>query len=507
MNEPRARPISVAITAIGGQGGGVLAEWVRHVAEANGYLVQTTSVPGVAQRTGATVYCVELFPAATAQEADAIPVLSLMPVPGDVDVCVAAELMEAGRAIQRGYVTPDRTVLITSTHRDFAIEEKTALGDGRLDGDAVLAAAEIAAQRVIGFDMDALARRNGSVVSAVLFGVLAGSAALPFPREAFEEAIRASGKGVEASLAAFAAGFERAAADTPAEAVPDTAAPDAAEAIDTLFRERISEELPDAVHETAAVGVARLVDYQDTDYAADYLDRLVAVVTFDSAARGHRLTTELARHLAVWMTFEDTFRVADLKSRPERLERIRAEVGAAPDQLLRVTEYLHPRVEEVCDSLPADWGRRVLASPWLRGLVDRLFGGGRKVATHTVFGFLQLQLLAQGRRWRRRSLRYAREQEQITAWLERIAPYAERDYELAVELISCQELRKGYGDTQARGVAAFDRVCLHADTVLGQADAALQVAKLRDAALADEDGERLGEVLVTLERRPKPATA
>ena len=49
-----------------------------------------------------------------------------MPLPGDVDIVLASELMEAGRAVQRGLVTPDRTTLIASTHRVYSIAEKTA---------------------------------------------------------------------------------------------------------------------------------------------------------------------------------------------------------------------------------------------------------------------------------------------------------------------------------------------------------------------------------------------
>ena len=45
---------------------------------------------------------------------------------------------------------------------------------------------------------------NGSVISAAMFGALAGSGALPFAREAYEATIRAGGKGVEPSLRAFA---------------------------------------------------------------------------------------------------------------------------------------------------------------------------------------------------------------------------------------------------------------------------------------------------------------
>src|SRR5918912_810743 len=121
------QPIKIAILAMGGEGGGVLADWIVDLGEHNGYIAQTTSVPGVAQRTGATIYYVEMFPKAEAERDGGTPVLALMPLPGDVDVVLASELMEAGRAVQRGLVTPDRTTLIASSHRVFAISEKTAL--------------------------------------------------------------------------------------------------------------------------------------------------------------------------------------------------------------------------------------------------------------------------------------------------------------------------------------------------------------------------------------------
>ena len=50
------RPITIAILAMGGEGGGVLADWIVALAERQGWVAQSTSVPGVAQRTGATIY-------------------------------------------------------------------------------------------------------------------------------------------------------------------------------------------------------------------------------------------------------------------------------------------------------------------------------------------------------------------------------------------------------------------------------------------------------------------
>ncbi|MGQ0684787.1 2-oxoacid:acceptor oxidoreductase family protein, partial [Bradyrhizobium sp.] len=200
-----AKSINIAILAMGGEGGGVLADWLVRVGESGGYLAQTTSVPGVSQRTGATIYYLELFPRSALHGHKRMPVLGLMPMPGDVDLVVASELMEAGRAIQRGLVTPDRTHLVTSTHRVYSMTEKTVLGDGRVDGEAILKACSTAARKLTSFDMARVAEANGSVISAALLGAIVGSQALPFAREAYEAAIRSDGIGVDASLAAFSA--------------------------------------------------------------------------------------------------------------------------------------------------------------------------------------------------------------------------------------------------------------------------------------------------------------
>ena len=197
--------IKLAVLAVGGQGGGVLADWITDVAERNGYLAQSTSVAGVAQRTGATIYYVEMC-----RDSGRRPVFALSPAQGDVDILIAAELMEAGRAVMRGFVTPDRTTLIASSHRIAAVSEKIEPGDGRASSEKVRAAAEAASKRFIAFDMERIAAEAGSMISASLLGALAGSGALPFSRESYEHTIAASGRGIKASLVAFAGAFERA---------------------------------------------------------------------------------------------------------------------------------------------------------------------------------------------------------------------------------------------------------------------------------------------------------
>ena len=198
--------IKLAILAVGGQGGGVLTNWIVELAERNGFVAQSTSVPGVAQRTGATIYYVEMCPASDQQ-----PVFALMPSPGDVDVVIAAEAMEAGRAVTRGLVSSDQTTLIASSHRMYAVSEKIVPGDGIASRERVIEGVGKAAKRVICHDLAAVAERCGAHVSASLFGALAGSQSLPFDRAQFEEAIRSSGRGVEPSLKAFNEAYDLAA--------------------------------------------------------------------------------------------------------------------------------------------------------------------------------------------------------------------------------------------------------------------------------------------------------
>ena len=169
---------------MGGQGGGVLVDWIVALAERRGWFAQSTSVPGVAQRTGATIYYIEMI-APDANKPDRHPVLSLMPVPGKVDIVIGAELMEAGRAILRGLVSPDRTLLIASSHRSLAVRRRPRPATAPPTRRKVYEAANVAANRFIAFDMAEIADATGSVVSSVLFGALAGSGALPFTTRGF----------------------------------------------------------------------------------------------------------------------------------------------------------------------------------------------------------------------------------------------------------------------------------------------------------------------------------
>jgi indolepyruvate ferredoxin oxidoreductase beta subunit len=437
-----------------------------------------------------------------------LPVLSLMPTPGDVDVVLAAEMMEAGRSILRGLVTPDRTTLIASTHRAFAVAEKSQPGDGIADPAVVADATDFAARRTIAFDMEALATRNGSVISAALFGALAASAVLPFDKAAFEATIRTGGKGVEPSLRAFNAAYERA-VQRPREAVAKTPPkrfdelPVAAghPALDRLLQ-RIRSEFPPAAQAMLYVGVKRLTDFQDPAYADEYLDRVAALQALDQrhggAAQQFACTVTAAKYLAVAMAYDDVIRVADLKVRAARFERIAKEMGVGEDQLVYPTEFMHPRMDEVCGTLPRWLGGWIEAHPRLFRALDRRVNRGRRVRSFTLFWFLGLYFVSSLRVHRRGTLRHGREMQHIAAWLAAVTAALPQNYDLAVEILACRRLVKGYSDTHARGTAKFDRVLSALPMLSAREDGAAWLRRLREAALLDENGTALEGALQTV---------
>ena len=527
-----ARPITVAVLAMGGEGGGVLADWIVAVAEKAGHHAQATSVAGVAQRTGATVYYVELYPPADASDGAGRPepVLSVFPSPGEVDLVVASELMECGRAVQRGFATPDRTTLIASTNRVYSIDEKMHPGDGRVDSEELLSAAGQAAKRLVAADFAAIAAQPGSVISAALLGAVAGSGVLPFTREQFEQAIRDAGKGVRPSLAAFAGGFD--AALPPSSPPPSSpprprpapvditigprplsaqerkerdeadrnaiAATDPASLVgpDLKPLARTVSDLPAAARSTVLHGLVRTGLYQDLDYARRYLDRVRTVAVADPDPSGAaRLTTETARHLALWMSYQDTIHVALQKTRQRRMERVRDEAGATRAHVTRIREYLHPRSEEITDTLPYRLGKILRRSRAFTRAVDGVTRDGMVLDTTSVPGYTMLSTMARMRPLRPRSLRFVEEQGAIDGWLSLVLDTAGADAGLATEIAVCQQVLKGYGATYAHGNDSFALLMGAARVLHGRTDAAATLSRLRSAAQADEDGAALREQL------------
>jgi indolepyruvate ferredoxin oxidoreductase beta subunit len=491
------RPVTILVAALGGEGGGVLTNWIVNAAQASDLPVQATSIPGVAQRTGATTYYLEVWPHPWGTLNGRAPLLALAPAAGEVDVMAASELLEAGRAVRSGFVTPERTLLIASTHRVYTTAEKMAMDDGRFDADTLRRAAERRSQARLLLDLAQVAARADAPLNAVLLGTLAGCGRLPIAEEAFREGVRAEGKAAEANLRGFEAGLAAARGhlSAPVAAAEMRSAP--GRDVSALL-ERIERDVPAPAREVLTLGVQRLADYQDRAYAALYLERLAPLLAGDAA-----LLAAVARQLAVRMSYEDAIRVAQAKLRPGRLARIRAETGAAPGDVVVITEFLKPGLEEIADILPEPLARGLfaLARRWPR--LGRIRPGLHLRST-TVWGFARLRLLAGLRGWRRSTWRFRREQEAIVAWLALIARAAPLGTPLAREVAECARLIKGYGDTHRRGTDSYARICsaLIEPALAGALPpdrAAAAIAEARAAALADPEGSALDDALARLQ--------
>jgi indolepyruvate ferredoxin oxidoreductase beta subunit len=484
MSGTSRRPVRLLIAALGGEGGGVLVDWITRAAVAEGLHATRTSIPGVAQRTGSTSYYVEVL---ERRDGDPPPVLGLNAAPGRVDVLLATELLEAARRAEAGFVTPDRTVAIVARRRAYTVAEKVEGGDGRLDDDALENALRAAARSARIEDFEALAA--GAPLNAVLLGALAASGAVPIPPERFRDAIRSGGKAVEANLRGFDTGVAGRAAPRPA---PE---PVRAAADDVAF-------LPSEAARLAAEGAKRLEDHQDAAYAQRYLQTLRRFAALPGAEPG--LLASLARHLALRMAFEDVIHVAQLKLRDARRPRLAEEARARPGDIVHVVEFMKPGPAEILSLLPPRPARALLGWIERRGWMDRSIR--LNVSPTRPLGFIRLRVLAALRPWRPRTLRFHEEQAWVERWLELVERSLAIDPAAAREVAETARLVKGYGATDARGRATWARIAAAVvePALAGRlprpmfADAVLQA---RVAALKDPEGDALDRTLDAIAAR------
>jgi indolepyruvate ferredoxin oxidoreductase, beta subunit len=438
------------------------------------------------------------------------PILALAPGVGDVDLLVASELLEASRAVASGYITADRTTTIASISRSYLVVEKMAMSDGRYDPLRLISAVEKNSRQALLLDLETIAREAGAMINAVMLGAIAGARALPIPADAFEAAIRADGKAVEANLRGFDAGFAAAVAGSRLPHEPAKRQHAASPTVADLETEIAG--MPLAAQAVMTEGVRRLAAYQDRAYARLYLERLRPISDADSkAAAGGRLLDATARQLALRMSYEDVIRVAQAKIDPARFARITRELGIKPEQTFSVTEFLKPGIDEFCSILPTS-----LANGILR-LAQRYPALGRAhcamaVNSRSFSGYLRFAFLAKLRPLRRKTFRFHQEQATIKAWLRLIVQAASLSIELAIEIAECAGLIKGYGDAHRRGSANYNAIATQVIApalagVMPVRQAVDAVASARTAALVDPEGEALAKCLAGLASAPAHAIA
>ena len=494
------RPTTVQVSAIGGEGGGVLSSWIVEAAKRAGFPVQSTSIPGVAQRTGATIYYIEVFPLPLESLGNDRPVMALYPGVGDIDIMVASEIIEAGRAIANGFVTPDRTHLIASTHRVYAIGERSDMADGRYDLKRLNDAALKRAKKSYLADLLQVSKQNHVSLNAVLLGALAGIKRLPMGVQDYTAAIEASGIAVQSNLKGFDIGYGFKFTQEAKTFAENPTTQNLKSKKQGRREEEICESFPEICYDIILEGARRLENYQDEAYAQDYLERLSVILKKEKDTGGNGgVTAEAGRQLALRMTYEDVIRVAQLKSMSGRLERVRKEIKAEKSQPIMVVDYLKPGIEELCSILPVGVGRYLMRLAINGGWRERSNFAIHLKST-TILGYLILRLLACLRCWRRGTYRYFEEQKSIGRWLADIEAAFTISHKFALEIVECARLIKGYGETHRRGSKNFEsiREMIILPTFSGNLDSEIAldaITNARVAALSDPEGEKLDIVL------------
>lgn len=432
------RPITVLLGALGGQGGGVLADWLAVAAERAGYPAQSTSTPGVAQRTGATTYYFELFPD---KNPSAKPIFALFPSSGDVDLMAALEPTEAGRAVEKGHVTR-RTTVITAAERSYSTAEKVAAGDGTIDVSPVLEAVKIASKATVALNMKELSEGFAQRANAILLGAIAESGVLPVSVDDFKGAIEDKGVAVASNVTGFEAGreaFRNGGSGMPQKPGKEFSGAPAG------FEEALAA-YPENLRPIVGHGIARLVDYQNAAYARKYLERLSEFQALDTS-NDKRLLEAVAKSLASWMSYEDVIRVAQLKTRPDRFQKIRTELSIQDGAPLRITDFFKPGREESLGVLPR----------WLNGMIPtpakKESGQGMRLKwrTTSAWGFAGLKILASLKAIRPKGEQFAEEQARIENWLNAVRAAAPVDVELATGTAKLAIWSRGYGEIRRTG--------------------------------------------------------
>ena len=269
-----------------------------------------------------------------------------------------------------------------------------------------------------------------------------------------------------------------------------------------------AQGFPEHAHYLITEGIKRLTDYQDAAYVKLYLERLQPIAHHDASFDNGvgKLTAETARYLALWMSFEDLIRVADLKTRKSRFARVRDEVRAKPEEPIHIIEFLKPGLDEICGMLPPAMAKSVHTWAVRKGWQHK-FSVGMHIKTNSILGFLMLRTAAGMRFWRRRSARYCEEQQLIERWLSAIVKAAQTSPRLAYEIALTARLIKGYGDTNKRGKANFARIfdnLVEGRAVAGDEAKADAIFAAREAALADPEGKNLDRALGKHGVAPQP---
>ena len=473
-----AKLIRILIPAVGGQGGGVLTEWLVQAFQYEDYDVQGIGLPGLSQRGGSTTYYIEAHP--SVNEPNKRVIFSQYPVPGDVDVILAQEFLELGLILEQGYGSSEKTTIVSSTHRIYSTLEKMPVGRGIYSDESLLRFANAFSKRFIGLDALELAKQNGMDelgINAILMGSLAASGAIPVGEGSFLKAIEGANVAIANNIKAFRIGWDytKKLKHSEEELKPkrhgwDAFVSERSEKLNggnkEVYKELLSEALrtyPIHLKEIFAEAIFRLIDYQNPRYAEKYLNDIGEIFEVDKEHEGgFKVSENFSKYLALWMCYEDGIRVAELKIKPSRFKQIREEMRLSDDQVFRVIDYLKPDGYEIYGLLPYFMVNPIISLTKMKYfpkflIKKRPMTFGQKPVTTSLGGFIRLWLITKLKFTRPWSYRYRKEHELLKKYKSAVLYYTRLDYQLGCLVSKSGSVIKGYGNVRRRTIDTFER--------------------------------------------------
>ena len=253
--------------------------------------------------------------------------------------------------------------------------------------------------------------------------------------------------------------------------------------------------LPESAASTVSEGIHQLIEYQGNAYAQLYVDRLRRFV--GKPGVDDAMFCEIARLMAMRMSYQDPVRIAQLKLAELDLPAGHPRAGA-PDDVRKF------RLDELVDALPAKVAEPILGilerMGWLRRQVSIRF------STRNRFRIRRLKIEASLQRWRRYSVRYARERVWVERWLHMIDRALARQPEAAFAIVRTATMVQGYGAAYRHGLADWHAIIDGLakptfDGVLPLQDLAGAVAEARAAALPDPRQTALKRTIAEIRAR------
>jgi hypothetical protein len=259
----------------------------------------------------------------------------------------------------------------------------------------------------------------------------------------------------------------------------------------------LPDGLPDAVVPVVSDAIHMLIDYQGNAYATLYVTRLRRFVGRRDV--NEAMLGEIARLMAMRMSYQDPIRVAQLKL-------AELEAGGAPSHDVR-----RFRFDELIGALPAVVAEPVLDTfEWLGWEVRRRVP--IRFSTRSRWGIRRLKIEAGLRRWRLFSVRYAKERVWVERWLHMIDRSLTKQPRAAAAIVQTATMVQGYGDAYRQGLADWHAVIDGLakptfDGVLPLQDLAAAVAEARAAAAPDPRQAALKRTIAEIRARALGAGA